>query len=103
MEDVIKLKRTGNFCLLLGPGLQTQTFLRIKVVKTGNNETDPQKSISLKESSQSKAATHMRNLKYKGEYPNYKRPNNRNMCLRERKSLYTLLKRAQSHNGQSDI
>ena len=91
MEDVIKLKRTGNFCLLLGPGLQTQTFLRIKVVKTGNNETDPQKSISLKESSQSKAATHMRNLKYKGEYPNYERPNNRNMCLRERKPLYTLL------------
>ena len=54
MEDVIKLKRTGNFCLLLGTGLQTQTFLRIKVVKTDNNETYPQKSISLKESSNPK-------------------------------------------------
>ena len=49
------------------------------------------KSISLKESSQSKASTHMRNLKYKGKYPNYERPNNRNMCLRKRKPSYTLL------------
>ena len=71
MEDVIKLKMAGNFCLLLGPGLQTPTFLKIKVVETGNNETNPQKSISLKESSQSKASTHMRNLNYKGKHPNY--------------------------------
>ena len=49
------------------------------------------KSVSLKESSQSKASTHMKNLKYKGKYPNYERPNNRNMCLRKRKPSYTLL------------
>ena len=44
IEDVIKLKRTGNSCLLLGTELQPQTFLRIKVVKTDNNETYPQKA-----------------------------------------------------------
>ena len=54
IEDVIKLKRTGNSCLLLGTELQPQTFLRIKVVKTDNNETYPQKSIPLKESSNPK-------------------------------------------------
>ena len=54
IEDVIKLKRTGNSCLLLGAELQPQTFLGIKVVKTDNKETYPQKSIPLKESSNPK-------------------------------------------------
>ena len=75
--------------MLLGPGLQTLAFLKVGVVEAGNNETNPQ-SISLKESSQSKASPHMRNLKYRGKYPNYKQPNNRNMCLRKRKPSYTL-------------
>ena len=90
MEDVVGLEMVWNFYLLLGPGLQALTFLKVRVVEAGNNETNPQ-SISLKGSSQSKASPHMRNLKYKGKYPNYERPNNRNMCLRKREPSYTLL------------
>ena len=89
MEDVVGLEMVWNFYLLLGPGLQALTFLKVRVVEAGNNETNPQ-SISLKGSSQSKASPHMRNLKYRGRYPNYKQPNNRNICLRKKKPSYTL-------------
>ena len=89
MKDVVELEMLQNFYLLLGPGLQTLAFLKVRVVEAGINETNPQ-NISFKESSQSKASPHMRNLKYRGRYPNYKQPNNRNICLRKKKPSYTL-------------
>ena len=89
MEDVVELEMLCNSYLLLGPELRTLAFLKVRVVEAGINKTNPQ-NISFKGSSQPKASPHMRNLKYRGRYSNYKQPNNRSIRLRKKKPSYTL-------------
>ena len=89
MEDVVELEMLCNSYLLLGPELRTLAFLKVRVVEAGINKTNPQ-NISFKGSPQPKASPHMRNLKYRGRYSNYKQPNNRSIRLRKKKPSYTL-------------
>ena len=102
MEDVIKLKMAGNFCLLLGPGLQTPTFLKVKVVETGNNETNPQKHLA-QGIFPIQSVDAYEELKIQRKIPQLRATKQPQHVSQRKETIIHTTQRAQSHNGQPDI